>query len=214
MKQLKEQNAPYIRAYVGFVVAATGIYAASESGLTFQALLNGNVSITDPGELSGFGLASIVYLLIARLLPTSIKECLVFWRWKERLPGYRAFTDVAPRDARISLDALRNKYGDFPTRGNDQNALWYRIYKTHESAPGVEDAHKHYLLYRDLNAVNLLLAAIFVPLCVAFGVLTLQSGLIAFGLLVAISFFFSLNARASGMRLVQNALAEESAKCS
>jgi hypothetical protein len=48
------------------------------------------------------------------LLDHVTKARLVFLRWRHPLPGCRAFSIHAKRDARISVPALRAKLGQFP----------------------------------------------------------------------------------------------------
>jgi len=214
VKMLKQQNAKILRAYVGFVIAALAVYSTTKSGVSFSELLSGNLDSVPFDNLAGFTLASFVYLLIARLLPTSVKEALVFWRWQERLPANRAFTTIAKRDERVKVSALRDKHGPFPEQGDTQNSLWYSIYRRHQNEPGVLDANKHYLLYRDLSAANFLLTVLVLPLLYIFGSLTFLAVIFALIVLMVVGVFFSLNARSSGTRLVENVLAVESAELS
>ena len=211
MKSLKEQNAPFIRTYVGGAIAMLVVYSSAEAGVSLKGVLAGNFDSFQVDRLPGVIVASIVYLLIVRLLPTSVKELLVFWRWRERLPGYRAFSRISKRDSRIDVTRLREKHGSFPRRGDKQNALWYKIYLAHEASPGVRDANQHYLLYRDLNAVNILIGLLLVPLMILLGSLSLKAGLLIFALILGVSLFLSISARVSANRLVENVLAVESA---
>ena len=51
---------------------------------------------------AGFaGVAGIVMLVLQELFPRSVKEVLVFWRLRDRVPGCRAFTGIAPKDPRV-----------------------------------------------------------------------------------------------------------------
>jgi hypothetical protein len=81
----------------------------------------------------------------------------VFWRWADPLPGSFAFSRYAQRDPRIDVTALRKAVGAWPSEPREQNAQWYRHYKSVEGEPAVVDAHRHFLLTRDYTAIAFLL---------------------------------------------------------
>ena len=87
------------------------------------------------------------------LLPPMAKARLVFWRWRHPLPGCRAFSDLAKRDPRVNVPALRAKFGTFPKAEVDQNALWYRLYRTVEHDAAVAQGHRDFLFARDYAAL-------------------------------------------------------------
>lgn len=45
--------------------------------------------------------------LLLYLIPNNQREELVFWRWRNSLPGSRAFSKHAPTDPRIAFSALK-----------------------------------------------------------------------------------------------------------
>jgi hypothetical protein len=47
--------------------------------------------------------------------------------------------------------------GSDRVHGREQNAQWYRLYKSVENEPAVIDAHRHFLLTRDYAAIAFLL---------------------------------------------------------
>lgn len=73
------------------------------------------------------------------------------------LPGSFAFSRYAQRDSRIDVAALRRVLGTWPSEPREQNAQWYRFYKSVETEAAVVDAHRHFLLTRDYTAVACLL---------------------------------------------------------
>ena len=91
------------------------------------------------------------------LLSSENKARLVFWRWADPLPGSFAFSRYAQHDPRIDMNSLRKAMGDWPSEPREQNALWYRLYKSVEREPAVIDAHGHFLLTRDYTAIAFLL---------------------------------------------------------
>jgi len=89
--------------------------------------------------------APIISIVLNGLLSSNAKVILVFWRIKYPLPGSRVFSDLAKKDLRINLEKIREKYGYLPKDSIEQNKLWYRIYKLHESKITILDSHKNYL---------------------------------------------------------------------
>lgn len=143
-------------------------------------------------------------------LTRSTKDFLVFWKLKHRLPSSAAFTRWGKHDPRIDMDQLVRKYGALPTDPSAQTVLWYRLYKAHESAASVEDAHGAYLRFRELTALSI----------VAFGLGVL--GVLGFTphdrrtcsllLVLALEYLiFMFAARNAARHFVTNVLALESA---
>lgn len=118
------------------------------------------------GALTAF-LAPPVLLLLNTLVPQDFKHVLVFWRFRDVLPAHRAFTLYVPGDPRIDAAALQARVGEFPTDPRDQQNLWFRLYQKYKSESSVIDAHRPFLIFRDLAALSFLLAIIVpVMLCV------------------------------------------------
>jgi hypothetical protein len=145
-------------------------------------------------------------LLLSSLLSSNLKAVLVFWRWQHPLPGARAFTVHAPADPRIALDRLRKNVGEFPQDLREQNSRWYALYREVQDEASVRDSHGHYLLFRDLAAVSLLLM-----LAVPLALLAVAS---ATGIVLGTAAFFLIQyllaaqaGRVAGVRMVRNVLA-------
>jgi hypothetical protein len=95
------------------------------------------------------------------MLSATTKARLVFFRWRHALPAHRAFSQHSFDDPRIDQVKLKKVCGNkIPSEPGEQNALWYRLYKTIEDHPAVTQVHKDFLLMRDYTA----LAAIFIVL--------------------------------------------------
>lgn len=157
------------------------------------------------------GIAPVVVLMLTSLLSSDAKAVLVFWRLTATLPGHRAFSVYAPKDARVNLDALRKNVGTFPEDPREQNTMWYRLYKKVDSEVTVAQAHRHYLLFRDLAAVSLLLAPLSVLLLYFAGASVASSGL-ALSILVVQYAATAVAARHNGIRFVTNVLALHAVK--
>lgn len=157
------------------------------------------------------GVAPVVVLLLTSLLSADAKAVIVFWRVKETLPGHRAFSVYAPNDSRINIDALRKNVGSFPDDSREQNTLWFKLYKKVESEETVAQAHRHYLLFRDLAAMSLLLAPIATLVLYLSGATT-SAAWIAFALLCTQYAATALAGRNNGIRFVTNVLTLHSVK--
>ncbi len=111
------------------------------------------------------GAVALVTTLVAALdsLPGDrVKAALVFWRWKNPLPGTHAFEKATlSSDPRISVNRLRARLGGaFPRAPQEQNSAWYRLYKEVEESPQVSGTHYEYLLFRDLAWFSVILTVL------------------------------------------------------
>jgi hypothetical protein len=66
--------------------------------------------------------------IINAFLPSDFKAKIIFTRWKDPLPGCRAFSEYGPKDPRINLQKLKAKYGSLPRKSREQNVLWYKLF--------------------------------------------------------------------------------------
>lgn len=105
-------------------------------------------------------IAAAAVLLLAGILPVAAKDRLVFWRWREALPGHRAFSDDTLSDPRIDAAKLaRNIQISFPTVAREQNTAWYRLFKKVETDPSVDQCNRAFLLLRELGALSFVATA-------------------------------------------------------
>ena len=154
--------------------------------------------------------APIISIVLNGLLPSNVKEVLVFWRIKYSLPGSRVFSDLAKKDLRVNLDKIKEKYGYLPKEPVEQNHLWYKIYKLHESKITTLDSHKNYLLCRDLTGISAIFLTIFIIFTLIF--VGAKVSIFYYILYLFIQFLIlSIAAQNYGNRFVCNVLAEESA---
>lgn len=107
-------------------------------------------------ELAPAGLLLVFVTVASGLLSPMAKARLVFWRWSHPLPGCRAFSVHAKRDARVNVPALRAKLGTFPKTEPEQNAAWYRLYRSIEDNAAVTQVHRDFLFTRDYAALSAL----------------------------------------------------------
>jgi hypothetical protein len=207
---LKELNQPIIRRYIWAVAAFYFILIGASNNSELRLVLASPAELEKAWRLIVPIISAGLYLLLIRLVPTELKEILVFWRLKDRLPGHRAFTVFAKKEARISTKKLKRIHGSLPRSGEKQNELWYSIYRKHREADEVRDAHKNYLLYRELTYINLAIGLLLLMPSVLLSLLDFEIGLILIGVTALVSFALALNAQNSAKRMVQNVLALES----
>jgi hypothetical protein len=110
----------------------------------WRALLSAGAGVILAGVVNG-------------LLSSDSKARIVFWRWSNPLPGSFAFSHYAERDPRINIGNLKKKVGRFPSTPREQNARWYKLYRSVSDYPAVIDAHRSFLLTRDYAGMALLL---------------------------------------------------------
>lgn len=98
---------------------------------------------------------------------------------------------------------VRSKWGLLQ---EDQNRTWYRLYRAHCTEPAVSDAHRHFLLTRDLSSVTLLM---FPVMPVVIHLAKSNGDIVALHAVALIAIFLLLAtvARHYGVALVANVLA-------
>lgn len=116
-----------------------------------------------------FGLGVTAAATLTGLLSPTAKARLVFWRWRNPLPGSEAFTRYALEDARIDTKRLGERFGTIPRGAAEQNRTWYRMYRDYADNPSVADANREFLFFRDYAALVVLLAAACVAMVVPAG---------------------------------------------
>lgn len=204
-RSLKSRN-------VGWLVALMLLDIVAMAAFVIPGLLS-NMSVSALMLLRAVAvmLLPVVVLLLSGLLSSDVKAMLVFWKLKNVLPGHEAFSKHAGADSRIDLATLRRNVGAFPLDPKEQNAMWYRLYKKVGNDASVAEAHRMFLLFRDMSAVSILLFAI--------GPLGLWlSGIASAAIAVAAAMLFgqflwaAIAARSSGVRFVTTVLALHSAK--
>jgi hypothetical protein len=202
IKTLKAQNSNLILVFFTFNVAL--FYTLTFSEFNYSKI-----------ELKTFLLARGVWFLIVPLLlfilngiiSSNYKAILSFWRIKNPLPGCRAFSYYMDIDDRIDKYNLETKY-EIPISPNEQNALWYKIYKKHQENPMIIKSHKDFLLARDICSIAvifLIFGSIFVLFLVLNPIKWIYIAYLFFQYLM-----FSIVAQNHGKRFVCNSLAIES----
>lgn len=153
----------------------------------------------------------VAVLLIVNVLPHDVKSMLVYWKPLGVLPGSEAFTKYGPSDPRINMDTLKKNVGALPTESNDQNSKWYKLYKQVQNETEVQEAHKLFLMYRDMAVLSLPLVVL-VPLSLSVTGISNSTLVLAAVLFVVQYLLTALSARWSGVRFVCNVLAIHSTR--
>jgi hypothetical protein len=147
--------------------------------------------------------------LAAEQLTPHWKARLVFWRWRDPLPGCEAFTRWIKADPRIDAAALERKFGPFPTVPAEQNARWYGMYQSVADHPAVSHTHRLFLLGRDYAAIAALIAASLGP--AGFWIVPSTSTALIYEVLLLAQYLFARQAaRNSGIEFVCTVLALKS----
>lgn len=97
-------------------------------------------------------------------LDHTAKARLVFWRWKNPLPGSRAFSEIMYSDSRVDPTALLAFKNPLPADPTEQNSLWYKWYRETQDESAVNQVHREYLFTRDWAGLAVLMSLALVPL--------------------------------------------------
>ena len=200
-RSIKSQNLP---SQVTVLVADVIIVAVIAGLLDSDWLSASNLK-----HAGSAAILPIAVLLFVNVIPAAWRDRLGHLRWKNPLPGNRAFTEYGPQDDRVDMGALENTRGPLPTVPKEQNALWYKLYKEVENEVSVGESQKRYLLFRDLATMTLTLLVASPALAIPFDwrvagwaacIFTIQTLLCA------------ATSRNTGIRFVTNVLVLHSAK--
>jgi hypothetical protein len=156
------------------------------------------------------GLGLILTGVLNAQLSAEMKSRIVFMRWRNSLPGCAAFSRYAKDDVRIDFSAIERLCSPLPEDPRQQNALWYRLYKSVDSEPSVVQVHRAFLFTRDYSCISLMLAVVLGPI----GFFQIPSKSIAtlYLFVLALQFFVaSQAARTHSKRFVTTVLAIKAA---
>jgi hypothetical protein len=206
-KSLKEGN----RIYVGLIVVVNTLLLYAVAQQSTISIAGMKALLTESTNLLPVGFALIVTTVANGLLSAETKARLVFLRWRQALPGHRAFSEIAASDPRIDIAKLRKACGNkFPEDPVEQNRVWYRLYKAVEGNPSVLQVQRDFLLMRDYAG----LAALFVVVFGAVALIEVPSWRVSFAYCLFLVAQWALVRQAAstyGNRFVTTVLAEVAA---
>lgn len=205
-RYIKSENRKWL---IGYLLLQIVIFALF-SGLINSTFSDVNALLSKLKDPQGFLplIAVIFSIVLEGLLSNPIKEFLVFWRIKNRLPGHRAFSVIGPRDARVNMEKVKALFPNgLPSDPKLQNQEWFQLYKKYGDERRVFYSHKAFLLTRDLTA----LTAAVIPLSfIGHLIAGTQWKIIGYHVLflMALLVLISLSTRSYGNRFVANVLVE------
>ncbi|MFC1884540.1 hypothetical protein ACFL2O_07205 [Thermodesulfobacteriota bacterium] len=204
-KYLKKANIPTL---IVFLIWNIAIFLVASNGMSsFWDGVKERISeLGTQNSLFSF-LTPLVLVIACGLLPASWKATLVFWRFRNALPGCRAFSKFAKCDPRIDDSLLIKKLDKVPISARDENAVWYRWYKVVQDKIIVKESHKQFLLNRDLAGIAFLFCVFGTPALIPSGASFLNICFYA-AITLLQYIIFSIVARNHGNRFVCNVLAE------
>jgi hypothetical protein len=204
---LKGKNSIYLWSFISINLAIllSVIVGGKLAGSSIEEFWH-RVSAKDGIIAASIPLLAIV---LSGVLSDTAKARLVFWRWKDPLPGCRVFTELLGTDPRIDVPALQEKLGELPTEPQAQNALWYRLYEQQRTEVRIWEAHKIYLLTRDMATIAALFVVLF-PIALTAATVAWKTAAIYISVLITQYLLTSSAARNYGVRFVLNVLSEES----
>lgn len=201
---------------------STNLKTANIKWLVMLAVFDGLMALTLAPDFLSFSTAAflrvsaalvlpVVVLLLTSLLSHHVKAVLVYWRLTHPLPGSEAFTKHGPADMRIDMAALAKNVGKLPTDPVEQNTKWYKLYRLVVDDVAVVDAHKNYLLFRDMAALSVFLVpAMLISLWLSGAP---SASLLAAACLLATQYVIcAFCAANSGRRLICNVMAAHSTR--
>lgn len=155
------------------------------------------------------GFLSVAFSLIQYLIPRPAKEFLVFWRLKERLPGFRSFSygrkfsNIINRSEVVDID-LRQQLSPA-----DQDRLYYKIYSKYREIGSVQNYAFRYLQWRELASFSIVMGAIgYAFVAVAVGYRSRQA-MYAAAIAAFVYFLSVIAARSTANNLVDYVLLNE-----
>lgn len=203
-KDLKAQNLVSLTAiYVGTFFLVALVHWSVEEVFTFTNQLAKQAYVM--AAITSFG------CVLSNFLPNSLKHILIFFRFRNVLPGHRCKM-ICEKDPRLSIEHLENRWPELFAQDmeeNKQNSYWYReIYSLVRNAPEVLQAHRSFLLYRDAaSGLFIIMIGLLVWRFISAYVSLSSLGAWSLLFLLGVILLLGQAGRQSGNRMVVNAVA-------
>ena len=141
-------------------MVALVVFAAFSGSDVVRAIeLRAWTELVDPKLILSLTLP-LATLILDGIVTSEFKAVLVYWKWKNPLPGHEAFTVHGKQDGRFDMKALEELHGPLPKDPAEQNQLWYKLSKLTADRPSVDEAHYAWLLARDLTNLSFALTVV------------------------------------------------------
>lgn len=206
MDDLKKRNRFWIFSYL--IASAFIFWCVFRNVYSFTEVQDWFDAVKSFGSIGAI-LAPMVTVLLNGLITPHWKAIFVYWRLRDPLPGSYAFTKISETDPRIDTGSLRSRIGEIPESPAEQNSLWYKIYLKHQNKVQVLEAHRSWLLLRDLTSASVLMFPVF-GIFSMLGVAPIAVKIAYLGFLLGIFVVLARAAENYGNRFVANVLAVES----
>lgn len=187
-----------------FLLPMVGAYVAAAAALSLSAPADLMAKLTP--VVGATGVLGVLALVGEELLPRPFKEVVVFWRRMRRLPGFCAFSKIAPADGRVDQATLKSLLPAGPITPEQENQLWYKWLKETECDPGISQNHRNFLILRDAAVLAAALAA-FSPILLILNQDVWQHVLALAAISGCLYLLLMMSARNSACRLVGNVIA-------
>lgn len=206
-RYIKNVNRKYL---IGYMLLNLALFSYQTKLFYFDINNLNNLlqKLLDPTHILGI-LIIPLSLILEGIMNTDLKHRLVFCRFKNAVPGSRAFSEIGPKDSRIDMSKIEILFGSkIPKDPIEQNNTWFRFYKKHSNKPIVYESHRSFLLTRDIASLTF----IFVPTILVAYLLCgsdLKAILVHIGILAMILILTIIACQNYGKRFVANVLVEE-----
>ena len=159
---IKSRYRGRLKAFVALI--ALPVFVVFSGGDVLRAVLAGQwTELVDLKHVLSLGLP-LATLILDGIVTSDFKAMLVYWKWRNPLPGHEAFTVHGREDSRVDMKALEAEHGPLPTDPAEQNLLWYKLSKATADRASVDEAHYAWLLTRDLTNLSFALVIVSVGL--------------------------------------------------
>jgi hypothetical protein len=199
----------FIAPYIGILLLLSALVLGLETPASNASISNIQINIPILPVTAVTAILLLFCVTIQNLLPSNLREVIVFWRFDDRLPGFRAFSKIAQADARINTKRISALGGSPNLSPKQQNELWYQWYMQFPNEPSVWNVGRLYLAYRDLASVIVITSPIAILVwlmsTINIGVIMALIGFILISYLATI-----IVARNKANELVSNVLALKS----
>jgi hypothetical protein len=148
------------QAAVQFLLPASLVYTIFGAYLLNQDL---PTLFSIQANSMGFAAMGIAAMLVQDIVPKQVKEVIVFWRFKYRLPGHRAFTSKFLENRSIDVAKIQNIDAICESSSDVQQREFYKLYKTVSELKSVSHYSQRYIAWRDLSSLLLILGLVSFP---------------------------------------------------
>lgn len=212
MRNIKKEYKKYVVSYfviyllINFLII---IYKYNFMDINTINRIKENETIIKPiYSLICVPLLSIIGLLILNIIPSNVKEILIFWKVNNRLPSYRWQNKVVSKDSRMNIKILNKKYGK-NISSQKQHDIWYKAYQKYKADEVILESQKDYLFSRDLCITTILIMPIILAIFILSKIclnIELDFIIVNITILIILYIVFNIATRNNANRFICNVL--------